>query len=131
MTQPATFSYDVTTSIGVVRLLTNDKYEDTPIFYDEELTVFLLLEAQDVRKAAAKSLETIAADEVLVQKVIKLMSLSTDGSKTAAELRANAAALRAQADNDNGGDGLFDIAEWVVNDFAYRQMIVNNWLRTR
>lgn len=127
--EPITFTYDLETTVGVIRLLINDKYPDDPIFYDEELTVFYALEGSDVRKAAAKALETIAADEVLVQKVIKLLSLSTDGAKVAAELRSNAAALRAQADADTSSTGLIDIAEWIVSDFSYRERIFNEAIR--
>lgn len=129
MPQPSTFTYDTTTTIGIVRLLTNDKYEDQIIFYDEEYTAFLLLEGNDARKAAAKALETIAADEVLVQKVIKLLALSTDGAKVAAELRANAATLRKQAEDDPTGDGEIDIAEWIVDDFSARQRLFNEAIR--
>jgi hypothetical protein len=128
MTASFTYTEDYT-PLNIVRLLTNDKYEDTPIFYDHEINFFLALESNDTRKAAAKALETIAADEVLVQKVIKLLSLSTDGAKVAAELRANAKALRDQANEDTSGDGLFDIAEWVVDDATARQRLVNEALR--
>ena len=127
MPEPSTFTYDLTNTIGVVRLLMNDKYANEPIFFDEEITAFLLLESGDPRRAAAKALETIAADEVLTQKVIKLLGLTTDGSKVAAELRANAGALRAQVAQD--GEGLIDIAEWIVDPFSGRQRILNEFDR--
>jgi len=129
MSEPSTFTYDPSTSIGIVRLLTNDKYEAEPIFYDEEITAFLALEGSDTRKAAAKALETIAADEVLTQKVIKLLGLTTDGAKVAAELRANAAALRSQAVTGDDSEGLIDVAEWIVDDFTYRKRIINEFDR--
>jgi hypothetical protein len=125
MAIPSTFTYDLDTQIGEVRLLTNDKYVNEPIFYDEEITTFLRLEGFSTYKAAAKCLETIAADEVMVQKVIKLLALSTDGARVAAELRANASALRAQANEDPTGAGEIDIAEWVVDDFTRRERIIN------
>jgi len=129
MLEPSTFTYDVSTPIGEVRLLINDKYEAEPIFFDEEITTFLRLEGNSSYKAAAKCLETIAADEVLVQKVIKLLSLSTDGAKVAAELRANAKALRDQANDDPYGEGEIDIAEWIVDDFTRRKRIFNEFDR--
>lgn len=129
MPEPSTFTYDIDTQIGEVRLLTNDKYVDEPLFYDEEIRTFLRLEGNNSYKAAAKCLETIAADEVLVQKVIKLLSLSTDGAKVAAELRANASALRAQANSDPTGEGEIDIAEWIVDDFTGRTRLLNEFER--
>lgn len=129
MSEPSTFTYDIDTQIGEVRLLTNDKYSDTPIFFDEELSTFLRLEGYSSYRAAAKCLETIAADEVLVQKVIKLLGLSTDGAKVAAELRENAKALRSQSITSSGDADLIDVAEWIVDDFTQKQRIINEFDR--
>jgi DNA helicase HerA-like ATPase len=123
------FTYDLSTNIGLIRLRINDKYADDPIFRDEELDAFLLFNNTSVLLAAAMALETIAADEVLVQKVIRLGSLSTDGAKIAAELRANAALLRAQyasgASTGGGADSGFDIAEQVYTVFNEREYITS------
>jgi len=118
--------------IRLIRLRINDKYADNPIFQDEELEDLYLLEGGDLRCAAALALETIAADQVLVQKVIKLGNLSTDGAKVAAELRANAALLRSQS-ADAGGDSAdpgFEIAEQVYDVFSEREYI-EKWYERR
>ena len=51
--------------------------------------------------AAADALEVIAVSEVLVSKKIRTQDLSTDGPAVAAELRKQAAGLRARADQQS------------------------------
>lgn len=131
-----TFTYDLASpddtllKISYVRHRIHDKDPNFPIFYDAEVEAALILEGFDLRRAAAYCLETIAASEVMIQKVIKILQFSTDGAKVAAELRANAAMLRQQAANDTlQNEATFDIAEWIVDDFSARQRIINEGLR--
>lgn len=95
---------DFTIPVGQVRLLINDVNETTPVFSDNEITAFLTLEGDVVKRAAAQAIDTIADNEALVSKVIKSQDLSTDGPKVADALRKRAAALRAQADKDDADD---------------------------
>lgn len=88
---------DPTTDLGVVRLLISDTDVTGPVFTDAEITAFLTLEGGNTRLAAAQALDTIASNEVMISKVIRTADLQTDGSKVAAELRARASGLRAQA----------------------------------
>jgi hypothetical protein len=118
------FSYDVSTNRGTVRLLINDVDETKPIFDDTEIDRFLALEDDNVRLAAAKALETIAANEVYVQKVLRLLDRQTDGAKVAAELRANAQTLRDEVDDDTD----FDIAPQVHSHFAARDLLTKQAL---
>lgn len=123
------FTYDTTTDIGMIRLLITDTDSANPFFSDEELTAFQSLETS-VRSTAALALETIARNEALVQKVIKTLSLSTDGVKLSAELRQHAAELRSQDSASDGNDEpAFEIAEWVNGPFAYREYWYNRALR--
>lgn len=126
------FSYDPSLNIGKVRLRISDKYSDDYIFEDEEILSFLFDEDDNWRKAAALALETIATSEVYIQKVIKILNLSTDGAKVAAELRAQAKELRAQAAAlaTTDDDGLFDVAEWNIPPFNYGTIVINDRLRT-
>ena len=99
-----TSTYDPTTPVGQVRLLINDTTVDTtdgPVFSDAEISTFLTLCQSSPKRAAARALETIAADEALTSKVIRDHELSTDGAKLAAELRALAASLRVEATSDD------------------------------
>lgn len=136
MPHAATFTYDLDSTdstllnISYIRNRIRDIDPSYPIFVDAEIKAFLVIEQFNIKRTSALALETIAADEVLVQKVIKLLQFSTDGSKVAAELRANAKLLRDQADAEALTDGAtFDIAEWVVDDFSYRQRVINQGLR--
>ena len=57
--------------------------------------------ARILAKDAARALRTIAASEVLLAKKITTQDLSTDGPAVAAELRKQAAGLRARADQQS------------------------------
>ena len=125
------YTYDPTTDAGLVRLLITDTdtvNPDNQIFEDAEIAAFLMLEGSVVKLAAARALDVIATREVLVQKVIRIMDLTTDGAKAADALRALAAQLRAEADDEDTA-GLFDWAEMVVDDFSARERILTQSLR--
>ena len=125
------FSYDPATNAGKVRLLIPDRVDSGHLFEDDEIDTFLSLESSSIKRAAALGLETAASDNALVLKVIKLLDLSTDGARTSAALLERAGKLRSQADAEDSAEdgGSFDIAEWTVNDFAYRDRLINQSLR--
>jgi len=117
---------DPTTDIGLVRLLSTDLDEVSPLFTDAQITAFLTLEANNVRLAAAQALDTIASSEALVSKKIRTQDLQTDGPAVAEELRKRAEALRKQADTIDPATGepfAFDIVDydplaWLTNELA-------------
>lgn len=121
------FSYVLSTAIGKVRLLIPDNRPDSYVFEDDELVAFLSLEGDSVRRAAAMALETIAADETLVLKAVRLLDIQTDGPKVADSLLKRAKLLREQAEIDDAvaGNGAFDIAEQVYDSFGARQRWIN------
>ena len=125
------FTYDPATSAGKVRLLIPDRVDSGHLFEDDEIDTFLALESSSIKRAAALALETAASDNALVLKVIKLLDLSTDGARTSAALLERAGKLRSQADAEDSADegGSFDVVEWTVNDFAYRERMRNEALR--
>lgn len=86
---------------------------------DDDLETFLALQTGDVRLAAAMALDTIATNEALVQKRIKLLDITTDGPAVAKSLREHAAQLREEAD----GDDAFDWAEMVTTTSAWDERI--------
>ncbi|MCG5464224.1 hypothetical protein MED01_002389 [Micromonospora sp. MED01] len=96
------FSNDLTQPVGMVRLLITDT-SDVPanqLFSDEQLSALLVMEGGGVKRAAAAALDIISHSEVLISKKITTQDLSTDGPAVAAELRAQAKALREQARQD-------------------------------
>lgn len=121
------FTYDVTTDLGKVRMLITDRDSVNPIFQDEEISAFLSLEDNNVRLAAAQALETIAANEVLVLKVVKTLDLETDGSKSGKALLELAKSWREM----EAASGSFAIAEMVVDQFSWRERIRKEALRSQ
>lgn len=118
------------TATGQVRLLIADVDESRPVLSDDQIAGYLALRGVptgttvgapvwSVKRAAADALSAIATSEVLVGKVIRSQDLTTDGAKVAAELRAQAQALRAEADVDEtnddttGGSGYFQAVEFT------------------
>ncbi len=118
---------DPSTPAGYVRLLITDTQVDDPatmIFTDEEIDAFLANNVQQPYRAAAVALETIATDQVLVLKVMKVLDLETDGSKVSKALLDRAALLRAQADDDPAtADDDFAVAEFADPVFGRRERI--------
>lgn len=125
------FTYDLNTDVGKVRLLIMDTDSTAYMFEDGELSAFLLMEGDVVRRGAALALETMASNEAFVSKRIRLLDLQTDGPAVAKELRERAKSLRDLADRDDqaADGGSFDIAEWVVDDFSGRERLVKEDLR--
>jgi hypothetical protein len=101
------------------------------IFSDEEITALFSLEGSSLKRTAALALETIAANEALTTKAIRILELSMDGPAVARSLLDRALRLRTYADAEDAqeGAGAFDIAEWTVNDFAAREIETNIALR--
>lgn len=125
-----TWTYDPTTTTGMIRLLIPDRIEDEALFSDEELAAFATLEGGSARRAAATAIEAIATDEALVQKAIRLLDLTTNGPATAQALLARAKMLREQAETDEAElDGGFDIASWAFEPFGVQEIWANRRLR--
>ena len=99
---------DYTTAIGQVRLLIPDTEQlgDTPayIFSDPQISAFLALYSNSIKRAAAQAKLVLATSEALINKVISTYDLKTDGAKLGAELRAQAEMLRNEAIEDEQED---------------------------
>lgn len=92
-----------------VRLLLAD-VGSTQYLTDEQINGYITLNDGRVRRAAADALDAIAVSEVLTSKVIRTQDLQTDGAKVADALRARAAQLRQQDDEDDANMwGGFDL----------------------
>jgi hypothetical protein len=119
-----TVSYPINLSsdVGRVRLLIPDRSLDLFVFQDEEIEAFLEIEG-GVKLATALALETIASDIAMVDKVIRIMDLQTDGAKTSDALLARAKLLREQA--EDADPTLYGVVEFddltIFNNTEYRQ----------
>lgn len=109
-----TFTYtpDDPTDITTMRLLLNDVDEDTAVFSDEELQLFLVMEGGAVKLAAAQAIDTNADNETLASKVLRTQDLTTDGAKLAQVLHGRAEQLRNQHYNELEDGGAFEIVEY-------------------
>lgn len=122
-------SLDFGTPNGQVRLLIADTDESNPIFPygtpaspDDAVDAFIAMaRANHVKRAASAALRAIATNEILLQKKIKTLDLSTDGPAQSAELRALADSYLEEADTDTV-EGTFDQAELVITNQQYEEL---------
>lgn len=123
------FTLDYSTDAGKVRLLISDIDSSNPIFQDDAIDAFLsIAQGGNIKRAAATALIVIASNEVLVQKRIKLLDLSTDGPAEANALLALARELKAEAEDEEVTDS-FDWAEQVNNPGQWIEYIYKDALR--
>lgn len=121
---------DYSTNAAKVRLLISDIDDSEQIFNDEAITAFLSMALDsNIKRAAALALRVIATNEVLVQKRIKLLDLTTDGPAEAKALRDLAGDYDRQA-NEEETDGAFDWAEMVSTPAQYGERLYNEALRS-
>lgn len=124
-----TYTYDPTTDIGRIRRTIPDKVEADAFWTDEELQSFLLDEG-DWRRATALALETMASDDLLVLKVIKIQNIETNTDRMASALMKRAQKLRDLAVEADANDGdAWDIAEFVLDDNQYKERVFSQALR--
>lgn len=109
---------DFTSDVGKVRLLIADLDESDLILTEDIIGGYLTLNDGSVKLAAADSLDAIATSEVLLGKKIRTQDLSTDGPAVAAELRAQAARLRARAEEESGSGSFFDVIPFCPESHA-------------
>jgi hypothetical protein len=130
---PDTTPPDYSSAIGQVRLLIPDveQLSDTAnpaadvafLFSDGQITALLALYASSIKRSAAQAKLILATSEALINKVIRTADYTTDGAKLGAELRAQAADLRAEADKDDSEDSYEEIS---IVSFATKPD--NSWL---
>lgn len=119
---------DYSTDEAKVRLLISDIDDTDQIFNDEAMTAFIAMALDNnIKRAAAQALLSIAVNEVLVQKRIKLLDLSTDGPAEAEALRKLAMQYRDEADIEEV-TGAFDWAEMINNDWQYDEKVYKDAL---
>jgi hypothetical protein len=125
-----TQTYDPSSLLGVTRLLSQDTNVPNAIFEDEEYTALLNLSSSNPLLAAASALDVLAANEIYVQKRIKLLDLTTDGVQEGQQLHAIAQSYRDRVESgiDNPA-GMFDWAEQVVDEFTERERLLKQLLR--
>jgi hypothetical protein len=124
-TLPDTTPPDYSTTIGQVRLLIPDAEQLTDVvntsaaaaylFGDSQITALLALYSNNIKRSAAQAKLILATSEALINKVIRTADYTTDGAKLGAELRAQAADLRAEVYGSVSGDQVYNPA---TNSFS-------------
>ena len=124
---------DYSTTIGQVRLLVpdveqlsdpaNPSADAAFLFNDSQITALLALYTNNIKRSAAQAKLILATSEALINKVIRTADYTTDGAKLGAELRAQAAELRAEADKDDSEDSYEEIS---IVSFITKPL--NSWL---
>jgi len=132
------YTYDASTSAGEVRLLIADIDDSdvspatarsvrTMLFTDAEIGVFLTQAGDNVNRAAARALYTLAASKALLAQRVAVEGLSRDTNSVAKELRETAAAYDAL-----GKEAEYEPADEIVGqdwtDDAYQQRIFGDAL---
>lgn len=123
------FTYDlpIASDLHRVRLLLPDTRTPGHVLEDEEIDALLEMEGEEPKLAAARGLELIASDRAMVQGYTKILDITVDGVKVAAELRARAAQLRAEVEAGNT-ELAFDFADMPHGIFAEREYAWNEAL---
>ena len=103
------------------------------IFNDAEIDAYLDRNDDAPLLAAAAGADAIGASELMIQKVITILDLKTDGAKVAAEWRAKAIQWRALYETGQAADDepleAFDWAEIVYDPFSARERVAAQALR--
>ena len=122
------FTYDLSTNRGKVRLLIQDTDETYEFYSDAEIDNFLTmaggLEGDTVFNASAIALESWATSQVMILKVVKQLDVEVDGAAVSREMRMRAAALRADAITSSSDAG-FEIAEMALGHFSWVEQVTN------
>ncbi len=120
---------DYSLPLGKVRLLILDTAaaEVDWLFTDPQLDAYLELNAGSIKRTAAQAMLTIALSENLLSKKIRTQDVTTDGPAVAAELRAQAAFLIAQAVAEEAlaAESFFEI---VPFEDIYAEATESPWL---
>lgn len=98
---------DYTTPVGVVRAFIPDTAVDADgdfIFSDDQINAYLLAYNGNTRRAAARAIDVIAVDQVLLLKYVRTDDLTVDGAKVADALGKLSKALRDEADASDAND---------------------------
>ena len=124
-TATGTATYDLTSSVGQVRLLIMDTDTSDAVFSDAEISVFLALESDSVRLGAATALEAIASEKGRLAVFLRTLNYEKDSKETVKDILAIAQRLR-DLEEDAPAYGVAEVAQTA---FSVVDIIVNRWIR--
>lgn len=118
------YTYNVNTNIGKVRLYAQDNVEASAAFSDEELQIFLDAKGGDVYRAASMAMIVLAGNKAKLAIRRSAGDYSEDLTALAKSLREQAKELLELA----GLDAADATAELQTTDFAVRDFVQNETL---
>lgn len=136
----STYTYNLSTDVGRVRLLTDDRdmtlvslslplEQRSAIFTDEEIATFLADNGGNVYSAAAVALITIAGNRSLLVMRRNIGKTDVDYGSVRKDLLAQAEALQKQAAVSGTYGPADGYAEINYDDFSLRRIIANAAIR--
>ena len=125
---------DFTTDVGKVRVLLGDTDptdvsagEGTYMYFsDGEIGAFLTMYGDNVKLAAARCLETVAASQALLLKSWSSDDLTVNGDRITESLRKLAAQLREEALQDESSE-YFNMIAMFIDDNNDNQADIYPW----
>lgn len=124
------FTYSLATDIGRCRLRFPDRDSATPYFQDDEWASFLLT-GGTIWYALVEATIAVGQDDNMSLRYTQSLGLTVDGTK-AAEVMIKLADKRlahAEKMEAAAGGGAWDVGEWVVDDFSYREKLLADALQ--
>ena len=122
------FTYDLGTNLGKVRLLIRDTDTTDPerqLFQDNEISFFLSQNDQILRLAAADALEALAANAALLAKIQQIGGYKIDSTKMAEAIRKQATRYRELEEEVPA----FGYAEQTLSVFSSWEILINELQR--
>jgi hypothetical protein len=115
------FTFDITTNLGKVRFLISDMVDSGHVFEDATINGALSLAGNDLYKAAALCLYSLAASKALLAKRKTAGNYSEDLTAMSRECRETAKEYEQKALNTPAEAQ----AELINTDFNYRTIVIN------
>lgn len=119
------YSYNLATNVGKVRLLIHDTSEDSALFSDEEINSVLSLNDSDIYASASDLLYSVIANKALLAKSIRAGDYSEDTTGVVKALTDLAKLYKEKSDSMPAEAQ----AENIVNDFSWQDVFIRNTLR--
>lgn len=124
------FSYNLATNIGKLRLKIQDTDAAKALFSDEELQVFLDEEGANLNLSAADALDVLANGAAQLTKSEDIGDYSYSAEQMAEQFRQQANRFRKLASGELADEPAFEIAEQNLSVFSEREIILNYLAKT-
>lgn len=119
------FTFNTSNNIGKVRAMVGDVTESTSVLSDEQITVFLDIQSNDLFKSAAMALRAMSANKAILAKYRRAGNYTEDTRNIAKGLLDLAKDYEEQS-NLVPADAQ---AEIIYTDFNFNEILINKIVR--